>query len=236
MPMLTRVVSPGPEVGTVRFADGTVAAYPTGWELVPPGDAALTRRLKAGGPAWTIQEKKGRRTFSQGVLAAADRVVAIRAELETERATETYAKRRVADTTRRERKQTEYVEDFQQAVVNFLNFAPLHAELAEKVATAVAQHATPVGSGTVARTQRIPIERRAEAAVIAWLRHQTTEYDDMQIARRKGERRAVRQQLAAQSRELLRRYRNGETIPSGECPLSAALAQCRPVAPRQESQ
>lgn len=30
--------------------------------------------------------------------------------------------------------------------------------------TAITDHAVPVGSGTVARTQRIPIERRAEAA------------------------------------------------------------------------
>lgn len=231
MPMQTRVVSPGPEAGTVRFAGGKVAAYPTGWELVLPGDAALTRRLKAGGPTWTIQEKKGRRTFSQGVLATAERVAAIRAELEAERATETYAKRRIADTARRERKQTEYVEDFQQAVVDFLNFATIHAELAEKVATGVALHATPVGSGTVARTQRIPIERRAEAAVIAWLRHQTTDYDDMSIARRKGERRAVRQQLAGQSRELLRRYRSGEAIPAGACPLQRALSETCPQLP-----
>lgn len=38
----------------------------------------------------------------------------------------------------------------------------------------VTHHATPVGSGTVARTKRIPVEYRAEAAVIAWMRHQTT--------------------------------------------------------------
>ncbi len=229
MPMQTRVVSPGPEAGTVRFADGKVVAYPTDWELVPPGDAALTRRLKAGGPTWTIQEKKGRRTFSQGVLAAADRVASIRTELDAERATDAYAKRRVAGTTRRERKQTEYVEDFQQAVVDFLNFAPLHAELAEKVATAVTLHATPVGSGTVARTQRILIERRAEAAVIAWLRHQTTGYDNMKIARRKGERRAVRQQLAGQSRGLLQQYRAGQSVPAAECPLQIALQSAPPL-------
>lgn len=225
MPMQSRVVTPGPQAEMVRFAGGKVAAYPMGWELVPPGDAALTRRLKAGGPTWTIQEKKGRRTFSQGVLAAADRIATIRAELEAERATEAYAKRRVADTARREKKQTEYVEDFQHAIIDFLNFAPLHSELAQKVATAVALHSTPVGSGTVARTQRISIERRAEAAVIAWLRHQTTNYDDMKIARRKGERRTVRQQLSQQSRELLRRYRSGETIPLGGCPLERALAE-----------
>jgi hypothetical protein len=41
--------------------------------------------------------------------------------------------------------------------------------LAEKLAAAVPQHATPVGSGTVAGTERIPIHERAEAAVIAWM-------------------------------------------------------------------
>jgi hypothetical protein len=45
----------------------------------------------------------------------------------------------------------------------------------------VTTHAAPVGSGTVARTERIPIERRAEAAVIAWMRHQTTAYDNLAL-------------------------------------------------------
>jgi hypothetical protein len=46
-----------------------------------------------------------------------------------------------------------------------------HADLARGLAEAVTEHEAPVGSGTVARTKRIPVERRAEAAVIAWLRH-----------------------------------------------------------------
>ena len=69
----------------------------------------------------------------------------------------------------------------------FLNFHPDHAELADRLAHAVADHATPVGSGTVARTKRIPVEQRAEAAVIAWLRHQTTAYDSMAIPRAQRE-------------------------------------------------
>ena len=36
-----------------------------------------------------------------------------------------------------------------------------------------------LGSGTVARTERIPIHEWAEAAVIAWMRHQTTGYEQM---------------------------------------------------------
>ena len=98
----------------------------------------------------------------------------------------------------------------------------LHAKLAEQMADAVTRHATPVGSGTVARTQRIPIERRAESAVIAWLRHQTTAYDNMKIARVKGKRREVRRMLAEQSRRLLEKYRAGRAV--GEtCPLLQAL-------------
>jgi hypothetical protein len=87
----------------------------------------------------------------------------------------------------------------------------------------VTTHATPVGSGTVARTERIPIERRAEAAVIAWMRHQTTAYDSMPIPRVKGKRREVRRMLAARSMELLARYRRGDPA-AVSCPLAVSLA------------
>ena len=108
-------------------------------------------------------------------------------------------------------------------MVAFLAFHPNHAGLADRLARAVTDHATPVGSGTVARTKRIPVERRAEAAVIAWMRHQTTGYDGMTIPRVKGKRREVRRMLARRSQELLARYRRGEPVPEG-CPLRKALA------------
>jgi hypothetical protein len=88
-----------------------------------------------------------------------------------------------------------------------------------------------VGSGTVARTRRIPVERRAEAAVIAWMRHQTTGYDGMVIPRVKGKRREVRRMLARRSQELLNGYRRGEPVLEG-CPLHRALAAL-PATPRQ---
>ena len=90
------------------------------------------------------------------------------------------------------------------------------------MARAVTDHATPVGSGTVARTKRIPVEQRAEAAVIAWMRHQTTGYDGLKIPRIKGKRRQVRRLLAERSNELLERYRRGERALEG-CPLRLAL-------------
>ena len=213
---------PGPKPGTVRSADGTVLTAPEGWALLAPGDAALTRRVKGAGDHWIVQEKKGRRIFSRGVWAPAATIDRIRAELEAERSTEAYAKRRQADARRREKTQNGYVDDFCGAVVAYLDFHSSHRQLAQQLAQVVTKHATPVGSGTVARTTRIPVERRAEAAVIAWMRHQTTGYDSMAIPRVKGKRREVRRMLAERSQQLLSRYRQGEPA-SQDCPLQRAL-------------
>lgn len=219
------VAGPGPSERTVRLADGKVLPVPAGWECLQPGDAGLTRRVKAAGPTWTVQEKKGRKIFSRGVWAPAANIAMCRQQLDAERSTEQYVKRRASDVVRREKKQEAYIEDFHGAVVEFLDFASKYNKLAVDLAHAVTTHATPVGSGTVARTQRIPIERRAEAAVIAWMRHQTTAYDDMKIPRVAGMRREVRRMLAEKSRGLLERYRKGLPVNSDACPLQLALAK-----------
>jgi hypothetical protein len=231
--MTGNTFTPGPTPNTVRTADGAVLTVPDGWVLLPPGDAALTRRVKEAGEHWVVQEKKGRKVFSRGVWAPAATIERIRAELAVERSTEGYARRRQTDGRRRDKAQHEYVEDFFGSVQQFLAFHPTHADLAERLARAVTDHATPVGSGTVARTQRIPVEQRAEAAVIAWLRHQTTAYDSMAIPRVKGKRREVRRLLAEQSRQLLHAYRVGTAIDPTRCPLQGALirniAQAEPA-------
>lgn len=215
--------APGPTPNTVRAADGKVLTAPEGWILLLPGDAALTRRVKAAGEHWVVQESKGRKVFPKGVWAPAATIDRIRAELEEERSTEAHAKRREAGARRREKAQAEYVEDFFGSVMGFLAFHPTHASLAERLARTVTDHATPVGSGTVARTKRIPVEQRAEAAVIAWMRHQTTGYDSLVIPRVKGQHREVRRMLARRSHDLLERYRRGESIPE-TCPLRKAMA------------
>lgn len=214
--------SPGPTLNTVRTAEGKVLAVPNGWVLLPPGDAALTRRVKTAGDHWVVAEKKGRKVFSRGIWAPAATIDRIRAELEAERSTDSFSKKKKADARRREKAQAEYVEDFHGAVVAFLAFHPTHADLADRLARAVTSHATPVGSGTVARTKRIPVEQRAEAAVIAWMRHQTTSYDSLKIPRVKGKRREVRRMLAQRSKELLAKYRRAEKG-GGDCPLQRAV-------------
>ena len=221
--MSQNTFTPGPSSNTVRAPDGRVLTVPEGWALLPPGDAALTRRVKAAGDHCVVAEKRGRKVFSRGIWTAATTIDRIRAELEVERSTDAFAKKKEAGARRRDKAQAVYVEDFHEAVGAFLAFHPVHAELAGRLARAVTDHATPVGSGTVARTQRIPVEQRAEAAVIAWMRHRTTGYDSLVIPHVKGKRREVRRILAQRSKELLAKYRRGEAVGEG-CPLKKALA------------
>jgi hypothetical protein len=225
------VVSPGPDSRSVRTAGGQVLRAPADWILVPPGDAGLTRRIKASGPTWMVQEKVGRRTFSRGVWASKSAVESIRRDLAAERGTPEYARKQEAAARRRDREQAEYVTDFRAAVLQYLHFHARYRDLAMRLAGAVTAHATPVGSGTVARTERIPVEERAEAAVIAWMRHQTTAYDQMSIPRERGKRREVRRMLAARSKALLDAYRAGRDCSPATCPLQKALSRvsARPI-------
>ncbi len=225
----SQIVSPGPDSRSVRTSGGQVLRAPADWILVPPGDAGLTRRIKAAGPTWTVQEKVGRRTFSRGVWASKSAVESIRRDLAAERATPEYAKKQEAAARRRDREQAEYVTDFRAAVLQYLHFHPRYRDLAMRLASAVTTHATPVGSGTVARTERIPVDERAEAAVIAWMRHQTTAYDQMSIPRERGKRREVRRMLAGRSKSLLDAYRAGRDCSPATCPLQNALSRV-PVA------
>ena len=223
MPEHSRTVAPGPLPRSVVADDGRVLVAPEDWSLLPPGDPGLTRRVKASGPTWTVREFRGRKAFSRGVWAPTAAIEKARADLAVDRATPEYARRHETAADRRARDQAGYVASFESAVLGFLAFHPRHADLAEALARAVTAHATPVGSGTVARTRRIPIERRAEAAAIAWMRHRTTAYDRMPIPRVRGRRHEIRRDLAARSKALLDAYRSDSPGPGPDCPLRAAL-------------
>lgn len=228
MPDNRKDLRPGPRPRTVRAGNGQVLEVPDGWELLPPGDAALTRAVKAAGPTWSISEKKGRRMFSRGVWAPAAHIETARLTVETRRADPAHQRKLDQARRRREEKHVAYVRDFENAVLDFLDFDPAHATVAAELARRVTAVATPVGSGTVGRTARIPLPERAEAAVIAWMRHQTTAYDDTSVARVKGARRDLRRKLAARSRAVLQTYRQPGP-PQPGCPLAKALA--RPTTP-----
>ena len=224
MPEQTREFRPFSKPRHVLTTDARVLRVPDDWALLPPGDAALSRRIKQDGPTWTVIEPVGNKRFSRGIWAPAARIEALRAEIAAERADPAYARRLEAGRRRRAAAEVDYAQTFRQAVLAFLDFHPAHVGLAEALAARIVAHATPVGSGTVARTTRIPVEDRAEAATLAWMRHQTTAYDHMHIERIRGRRREVRRMLARESHRLLERYRRGDTLERDTCPLQRALA------------
>ena len=160
--------------------DGHFVDMPNGWEFVPSGDPALTRRIKAAASDyWVVKRKVGGKFFGVGLCAPIGLASEISRQLKEERETPEYQRKLEAGRKRREKEQEEYKGDFEAAVLKFLDFHEKWHDLAVKFAKAVTEFTTPVGSGTVARTQLIPIEDRARAAVIAWMRHNTTNYDNM---------------------------------------------------------
>ncbi|MBV1857417.1 MAG: DUF2293 domain-containing protein, partial [Nannocystaceae bacterium] len=124
--------------GRPRTEDGRVLEVPAGWALLPPGDAALTRRVKAAGPSWVIQAKKGRRTFSQGIWAPAETIARLQGERAGEKEDPKYTKRLEAGRARRAKEQDAYVLEFTAAVSVFLAFDARYSELQERMARAIA--------------------------------------------------------------------------------------------------
>lgn len=133
-------VSPSPKLRHVVNAKGETIKVPDTWALLEPGDAALSRRIKKDGPTWTMKEKKGRRLFSKGIWAPADRIAALRAELEQERLDPSYQKKLDAGRARREKEQVAYAADFGSSVRDYLSFAPAYAALAVEMAKQIADH------------------------------------------------------------------------------------------------
>lgn len=201
---------------------GELISPPTDWIFLPAGDAGITRKVTSKGVYWRVEVKKGRRTISLGIWAPESNVSQAQLEVKATRSTTEYQNKKIYTAERREKKQAAYDAEFCRAVEKYLDFHSNFNELEKRLAKAVTTHAIPIGSGTVARTQLIPIEERAAHAVIAWMRHQTTAYDEMKIARIKGERRAVRRSLAQQSVALLTKYREGK-MTSAPCILQQAL-------------
>ena len=126
---------------------------------------------------------------------------------------------------RREEKETVFGEDFQQAIIGFLNFDQKYHLLVEQLSTLVKEHAVPVGSGTVARSSSVTLEDKAALAVMAWMRHQTSAYDSTSVVRVKGARRELRRQIARQSERILAKYRSGDDVDFEVCPLYRALCE-----------
>lgn len=217
-----QIVRPGRVEGRLVSESGNELTPPPDWEFLPAGDAAVTKSVKAKGPVWVVQVPMGRRLISKGIWARQADILASRKQIQDRRSTPEYARQRVRDLSLRQAKQLAYVDAFLTEVIRFLDFHPRYQKYARVLGEKITAHATPVNSGTVARTRLIPIENRARAAVIAWMRHRTTAYESMPIPRIKGKRREIRRALAVKSVEILETYRQGREI-AQTCPLKKAL-------------
>ena len=202
---------------------GKVFSVPTGWKNLPAGDASVTRKVKSLGPTWTVQEKKGRKAFSHGVWAAKEQIEEAVTLVEAQRADPKHQKKLAQVKVRRDEKETVFGEDFQQAIIQFLNFDQKYHHLVEQLSKRVKEHAVPVGSGTVARSSSVTLNDKAALAVMAWMRHQTSTYDSTPVQRVKGARRELRRQIARKSERILAKYRRGDDVDFKVCPLYKAL-------------
>ncbi len=201
---------------------GVTHIPPNDWSFLPAGDAGITRKVTSKQLYWKVVFKKGRRVMSKGIWAPTHIIEQAKTEVEQKRNTPEYQKQLIYNKTRRDNLQKEYKEDFQGEVRKFLQFHQRYAAIEKSLAAIITEFAIPVGSGTVARTKQIPIEDRAAKATIAWMRHNTSNYDNMNIPLIKGKRREVRQKIAKQSLSILKNYREGLT-PTPSCPLIKRL-------------
>ena len=136
------------------LCDGKSVTVPESWVFVPSGDPGLTRRLKSTAECWSVVHKRKNRIESLGIWCDGTVVEKVKADLTEERSNPVYLRKLELARQARIAKQDAYVVEFRQAVVDFLNFAPCYEELAWDLADAVTDQAVPVGSGTVARTER----------------------------------------------------------------------------------
>lgn len=152
---------------------------PEGWDLLPSGDAFVTRRVKAAGAYWVAWQPRSRNRPHRrkiGLYAPSSVIAAARAEaVETE---EQRAKQRASNDRHRATAEDAYRAEFVVAVVAWLGFAREYEQLATEIAEAAASRAVEVGSGRVGRTKKLPLEERAALAARATIRHRFTDYED----------------------------------------------------------
>lgn len=160
---------------------------PDGWDVLSAGDAFVTRQVKAAGDYWVLFRAKGRGQHRRqlGLLAPIEAITAARAA-----AVVTAARRetkRESSGRQRERAETVYRAEFEEAVLRWLAFAPHHQVIADEIARGAVDRAAVVGSGRVGRTKQLTLDERAALAACAFIRHRFTDYEDRLFSLELGE-------------------------------------------------
>lgn len=153
---------------------------PEKWDLLESGDPLITRRVKARGKYWEYYHELKTKAYNKklGIFAPINIIEEERGKISSERRTKEYEQRLQRSQKSREKKETKYRKEFAEACFQFLNFVPDQKDLAWQIAWGAASVATNVGSGRVGRTKKLPLEKKAELAVRAFIRHNFTNYDE----------------------------------------------------------
>lgn len=152
---------------------------PDGWELLPSGDAFLTRRVKAAGVFWVAwRPRSGSRQHRRLIGVWAPTATIAAARVEAEETAEQRERAREHGAAARDRAAQRDRVELEGAILEFLQFAEEHQEVARTIAEGAAARAAAVRSGRVGRTRTIPLEERAGLAARAYIRHNLTSYED----------------------------------------------------------
>ena len=171
---------------------------------LPAGDAALTRRAKAASrlSAVVVRFSRARKRYErQGVLVEEDALSA--AEQQCLADGEARARRRDRDAARRAGADAELERHFAAEIVRLFPACPMDR------ADGIARHAVLRGSGRVGRSAagRAVDPSAVELAVVASVRHDDTDYDDLLMS---GVDRAdARDRVRDQVDDVLERWRRG---------------------------
>ena len=168
------------------------------------GDAALTRRAKAASrlAAVVVRFSRTRKRYErQGILVEDDALDA--AERQCMADEEARARRRERDAARRAGEDVELQARFAAEIGRLFPACP------PQRADAIARHAAMRGSGRVGRTAggRVAEPQAVELAVIASIRHNDTDYDDLLMSG--VDRAEARERVHGQVDAVLEHWRRG---------------------------
>lgn len=152
---------------------------PEDWELLPTGDAFVTRTVKAAGLYWLAWKPRTRQRPHRRLMGLwAPRLTIEEARVAAVATEATRARQRKQGEAYRQRQEESYQAELRAAILVFLDFREAHQDLADKIADEASARAAVVGSGRVGRTKKIDIEERAALAAKAYIRHRFTSYED----------------------------------------------------------
>jgi hypothetical protein len=169
--------------------------------FLPSGDMALSRRARKYSPllAVVVRFNRSRNQYQrQGMLVTRDGLEQAEKECTADAAERAASRAQAA--VRRASEDVEFTRSFTEAISERFPNCP------EKEARAIAEQATVRGSGRVGRcaAARELDSRAIELAVVAYIRHQHTQYDSLLMAG--VERLVARSEVRAQIETVLARW------------------------------